>query len=155
MGYNYEKLMSNIQKYTVHIVSGTIIVTIFVIFNYLFGILTLVNSKRFDTPIYVTLVILLFFLIASYFKYVPRFIIFISNYSFSIYSIHYFFVHRLGALHDHPLLNILFTFTLTVTFSICIGYVMNLSKFGKYIVDDIGKMKYETYYQSYKQNLVD
>ena len=61
MGYNYEKLMSNIQKYTVHIVSGIIIVTIFVIFNYLFGILTLVNSKRFDTPIYVTLVILLFF----------------------------------------------------------------------------------------------
>ncbi|MUN94265.1 acyltransferase family protein [Staphylococcus borealis] len=155
MGYHYEKLMSNIQKYTVHIVSGTIIVTIFVIFNYLFGILTLVDSKRFDTPIYVTFVILLFFLIASYFKYVPRFIIFISNYSFSIYLIHYFFVHRLGALHDHPLLNILFTFTLTVTFSICIAYVMNLSKFGKFIVGGIGKMKYETYYQSYKQNLVD
>lgn len=59
-------------------------------------------------------------------------------------------MHRLGALHDHPLLNILFTFTLTVTFSICIAYVMNLSKFGKYIVGGIGKMKYETYYQSYK-----
>lgn len=153
MGYHYEKLMNHIQKYTIHILSGMVIVTIFVVCNYLFGILTLVDSKRFDTPIYVTLVILLFFLIASYFKYVPRFIIFISNYSFSIYLIHYFFVHRLGALHDHPLLNILFT--LTVTFSICIAYVMNLSKFGKYIVGGIGKMKYETYYQSYKQNLVD
>ena len=62
-------------------------------------------------------------------------------------------MHRLE--RDHPLLNILFTFTLTVTFSICIAYVMNLSKFGKYIVGGIGKMKYETYYQSYKQNLVD
>ena len=95
MGYHYEKLMNHIQKYTIHIVSGTVIVTIFVVCNYLFGILTLVDSKRFDTPIYVTMVILLFFLIASYFKYVPRFIIFISNYSFSIYLIHYFFVHRL------------------------------------------------------------
>ena len=75
--------------------------------NYLFGILTLVDSKRFDTPIYVTMVILLFFLIASYFKYVPRFIIFISNYSFSIYLIHYFFVHRLerarSSVVKHPI----------------------------------------------------
>ena len=63
-------------------------------------------------------------------------------------------MHRLER-HDHPSLNILFTFTLTVTFSICIAYVMNLSKFGKYIVGGIGKMKYETYYQSYKQSLVD
>ena len=28
MGYHYEKLMNHIQKYTIHIVSGTVIVTI-------------------------------------------------------------------------------------------------------------------------------
>ncbi|EHM71015.1 acyltransferase domain protein [Staphylococcus pettenkoferi VCU012] len=155
MGYHYERLMNHIQRYTSHIVSGMIIVTIVVIFNFQFGILTLVDSKRFDTPIYVTMVILLFFLIASYFKYVPRFIIFISNYSFSIYLIHYFFVHRLGTLSDHPLLNVVFTWTLTVTFSICISYIVNLSKYGKYIVGGIGKTTHETYYQSYQQRLVD
>ena len=91
MGYHYEKLMNHIHNpYCER--NGNCYH--FVVCNYLFGILTLVDSKRFDTPIYVTMVILLFFLIASYFKYVPRFIIFISNYSFSIYLIHYF-VHRL------------------------------------------------------------
>lgn len=155
MGYYYETMMNRIQNYTWHIVIGAIVVTIGVVFNYLSGIITLVDSKRFDTPIYVTMVILLFFLIASYIKYVPRFIIFISNYSFSIYLIHYFFVHRLGSLHEHPLFNILFTFTLTVTFSVCIGYLMNLSHYGKYIVGGIGKMKFEKYYKSYQQNLVD
>ncbi|MBI5973641.1 acyltransferase family protein [Staphylococcus caledonicus] len=155
MGYHYEKLMANIQRYTLHILIGTFAVILITSINYLSGFLTLVDSKRVDTPIYVTMIILLFFLVSSYVKYVPRFFIFISNYSFSIYLIHYFFVHRLGALHDHPLLNIIFTFTLTVTFSVCIAYIFNLSKYGKYVVGGIGKVKYETFYQSYKNNLVD
>ena len=74
MGYYYEELMRNIRKYTTHIISGTVIATLIVIFNYLSGFLTLVDSKRVDTPIYVTMIILLFFLILSYTKYVPKFL---------------------------------------------------------------------------------
>ena len=113
------------------------------------------DSKRIDRPIYVTIIILLFFLIASYTKYVPKFFVFISNYSFSIYLVHYFIVHRLGMLHHHPFLNVIFTFTLTVTFAICIAYVVNLWKYGKYIVGGIGRVKYDTFYKSYQQGLVD
>lgn len=155
MGYYYKELMQNIQKYTIHIVSSVVIVTCIVIINYLSGFLTLVDSKRIDTPIYVTIIILLFFLIASYTKYVPKFFVFISNYSFSIYLVHYFIVHRLGMLHHHPFLNVIFTFTLTVTFAICITYVVNLWKYGKYIVGGIGRVKYDTFYKSYQQGLVD
>lgn len=155
MGYYYEELMRNIRKYTTHIISGTVIATLIVIFNYLSGFLTLVDSKRVDTPIYVTMIILLFFLISSYTKYVPKFFIFISNYSFSIYLVHYFFVHRLGTLHHHPVMNVIFTFTLTIVFSICIAYIVNQWKYGKYIVGGIGRMKYDTFYKSYKNNLVD
>lgn len=155
MGYYYETFMANIQKYSIHILLGTLIVTAITVFNYLSGALTLVDSKRIDTPIYVTMIILVFFLISSYTKYVPRFFIFISNYSFSIYLIHYFIVHRLGKLHDHPAFNILFTFTLTVIFSICIAYVLNLTKFGKYIVGGIGRVNYDSFYKSYKNNQVD
>lgn len=140
MGYYYETFMANIQRYSVHILVGTLIVTVITVFNYLSGWLTLVDSKRIDTPLYVTMIILVFFLISSYTKYVPRFFIFISNYSFSIYLIHYFIVHRLGKLHDNPAFNILFTFTLTVTFAICITYLFNLTKFGKYIVGVLEKL---------------
>ncbi|MEJ7415159.1 adhesion protein, partial [Staphylococcus epidermidis] len=56
MGYYYEELMRNIRKYTTHIISGTVIATLIVIFNYLSGFLTLVDSKRVDTPIYVTMI---------------------------------------------------------------------------------------------------
>lgn len=155
MGYYYERVMEKVQKYTIHIIIGTFLVTGFTLFNYLSGWLTLVDSKRIDTPIYVTMVILLFFLISSYSKYVPRFFIFISNYSFSIYLIHYFIVHRLGKLHEDPIFNILFTYTLTIVFSICVSYIFNLSKYGKYIVGGIGNVKYDSFYKSYKNNYVD
>lgn len=155
MGYHYETFMKNIQRYTIQIVLGTLGVTLFTLFNYFSGWITLVDSKRIDTPIYVTMIILLFFLLSSYTKYVPKFFIFISNYSFCIYLIHYFIVHRLGKLHEEPELNILFTFTITVVFSICIAYLLNLSKYGKYIVGGIARVEYSSFYKSYKNNLVD
>ncbi|WP_323703716.1 acyltransferase family protein [Mammaliicoccus sp. Dog046] len=155
MGLYYETLMANIKRYSLHIIIGTIVVTAITLYNYLSGWITLVDSKRIDTPIFVTMVILMFFLVSAYTKYVPKFFIVISNYSFSIYLIHYFMIHRLGQLHDNPIFNIIFTFTLTITFSICIAYLLNLFKFGKFIVGGIGKVKYESFYNSYKNNQVD
>lgn len=52
-------------------------------------------------------------------------------------------------------MNVIFTFTLTIVFSICIAYIVNQWKYGKYIVGGIGRMKYDTFYKSYKNNLVD
>lgn len=155
IGYYYEEFMSSIKDYAIPILIGTAFVTIWVIYNYMSGWLTLVDSKRVDTPIYVTMIILLFFLLSSYFKYVPKFILFISNYSFSIYLLHYFFVHRLGQLHDHPVFNMLFTFILCIVFSVSIAYIANQFKLGKYIVGGIGNLTHEQFYKKYKMGLVD
>ena len=155
-GIYYEKLMANIKKYTWLILLGTLLSTAFLIFNYVSGVSTWVESKRFDIPIYVTMIILLFFLFSAYFKYVPKFIIFISNYSFCIYLLHYFFVNQLGLLReDSAIRNIVFTFIITVTVSICLAYLINQFKWGKYIIGGIGHIKYEKVYESYKHGKVD
>ncbi|RIN35045.1 adhesion protein [Staphylococcus succinus] len=155
-GVYYETFMRNIQKYTWHIILGTLVSMAILICNFVFGISTWVESKRFDIPFYVTMVILLFFLFSSYVKYVPKFILFISNYSFCIYLIHYFFVHNLGLLRaDSSLRNIAFNFIITITISICLAYLFNLFKFGKFIVGGIAHVKYETVYESYKNGKMD
>lgn len=155
-GIYYESLMKNIKKYTWLIIFGAILSAGILISNYLFGVSTWVESKRFDIPFYVTMVILLFFLFSSYVKYVPKFVLFISNYSFCIYLVHYFFVHDLGLLRaDSSLRNIAFTFILTVTISVCLAYVFNLFKFGKFMVGGIGHINYDKVYESYKHGKMD
>ncbi|GAA6822754.1 acyltransferase family protein [Helicobacter pylori] len=155
-GVYYETLMKNIKKYTISIIIGTILAAGLLICNYVFGVSTWVESKRFDIPIYVTMVILMFFLFSSYVKYVPKFILFISNYSFCIYLLHYFFVNQLGMLReDSAIRNIAFTFIITLTVAICLAYLLNLFKFGKYIVGGIGHIKYEKVYESYKLGKMD
>ncbi|RIN34657.1 adhesion protein, partial [Staphylococcus succinus] len=73
-----------------------------------------------------------------------------------IYLIHYFFVHNLGLLRaDSSLRNIAFNFIITITISICLAYLFNLFKFGKFIVGGIGHVKYETVYESYKNDKMD
>ncbi|CFO27999.1 intercellular adhesion protein C [Staphylococcus aureus] len=97
------------------------------------------------------MVILVFFLFSSYIKYVPKFILFISNYSFCIYLTHYFFVHDLGLLRaDSSIRNIVFNFIITLVVSVCLAYLFNLFKFGKFIVGGIGNIKYDSVYESYK-----
>src|SRR5699024_12768229 len=107
MGYYYETLMANIQKYTKYIVLGTVIVTVITLINYLSGGLTLVDSKRIDTPIYVTMIILVYFIISSYVKYLPKFFILISNYSFLIYLIFFFFLFLFCIFYSIYIFNIL------------------------------------------------
>ncbi|MDG0843712.1 acyltransferase family protein [Staphylococcus equorum] len=155
-GIYYETFMKNIKKYTWLIIFGTILSAGILVSNYLFGVSTWVESKRFDIPFYVTMVILLFFLFSSYVKYVPKFVLFISNYSFCIYLVHYFFVHDLGLLRaDSSLRNIAFTFILTVTISVCLAYVFNLFKLGKFMVGGIGHINYDKVYESYKHDKMD
>ncbi|MCD8821938.1 acyltransferase family protein [Staphylococcus gallinarum] len=155
-GVYYETFMKKIKNYTWAILLGAVLSIVIMVGNYLIGISTWVESKRFDIPFYVTMVILVFFLFSSYFKYVPKFILFISNYSFCIYLIHYFFVHNLGLLRqDSAVLNITFNFIITLAVSICLAYIFNLFKFGKYIVGGIGNVQYDHVYESYKHGKMD
>ncbi|GAA3729266.1 hypothetical protein GCM10022378_17360 [Salinicoccus jeotgali] len=143
IGNYYEAFISNIKKFTIPIILLFTFATIFMIYNYYSGAISIVESKRADIPFYCTSIILLFFLVSSYINYLPKFILFISNYSFSIYLTHYFFVHRLGQLSDSPETNIIFTFILTVTLSLLTAQIFNAFRWGKFIVGGVGKLKYE------------
>lgn len=150
-GIYYEAFMKNIKRYTWPIIIGLVIASSILIGNYLLGVSTWVESKRFDIPFYVTMIILVFFLFSSYIKYVPKFVLFISNYSFCIYLTHYFFVHDLGLLRaDSSIRNIAFNFIITLVVSICLAYLFNLFRFGKFVVGGIGHIRYDSVYESYK-----
>src|SRR5699024_11802370 len=88
--------------------------------------------------------ILMFFLLNSYIKYVPKFILFISNYSFSIYLLHLVFLNKMTMLSNNVWEDILFKFIITITLSICVGYLVNITKYGKYLVGNIVNTKHES-----------
>ena len=112
------------------------------------GINSAIGSKRLDTPLYTTAIILMFFLLNSYIKYVPKFIVFISNYSFSIYLLHLIFLNRMTILSDSIFEDILFKFILAIIFSVSLSYILNLSKYGKYLVGNVADTKHENLYKN-------
>lgn len=154
LGTYYEKVMKNIQNYKLLIVAGFIIAFGIVTYNYFSGFSVYVASKRMDMPFYTTMIILMFLLVFSYVKFVPKFILFISNYSFNIYLIHYFIVHNVGNLSSTPYLNVLFKLILTISISICVAHILNLSPYGKYIIGNTYKVKYDNIKQSKKANML-
>lgn len=152
LGIYYDKVMDKIQNYKYLIISGFILSITIVSINYFSGFSTYVASKRMDMPFYTTMIILLFLLIFSYIKHVPKFILFISNYSFNIYLIHYFIVHQLGNLSNTPHLNVLYKLILTITISIGIAYIINLSSFGKYLIGNTYKVRHDDILKSKNSN---
>lgn len=144
IGIYYDSFTSKIREYKYHILGLFIISIIIVLLTHNLGINSAIGSKRLDTPIYTTSVILMFFLINSYIKYVPKFILFISNYSFSIYLLHLIFLNRMTVLSDSIFEDILYKFIITIVVAICIMYIMNLSNFGKYLVGNIVKTEHKS-----------
>lgn len=148
IGINYHNFMSTIRKYKYHIIGLFIFSIVLVLITHNLGINSAIGSKRLDTPIYTTSVILMFFLLNSYIKYVPKFILFISNYSFSIYLLHLVFLNKMTMLSNNVWEDILFKFIITITLSICVGYLLNITKYGKYLVGNIVNTKHESIYKN-------
>lgn len=144
IGIYYHIFTSKIREYKYYIISLFISSIIIVLLTHNLGINSAIGSKRLDTPIYTTSVILMFFLINSYIKYVPKFILFISNYSFSIYLLHLIFLNRMTVLSNSIFEDILYKFIVTIVISICITYIINLNKFGKYLVGNVAKTEHKS-----------
>ena len=143
-GKNYHELLQMVRKKWVLIMP---------VFAYI--ILLLVNrffeldyhSKRVDMLIYSTSIIFLILYISSYFKRVPKLIVFISNYSFSIFLLNQFFFTLILYLKAPEFLNILTysisVFVLTLFLCILTAFVLNQFRFGKYFVGKIMPFKLE------------
>lgn len=143
IGINYEIFKANIRKYSWLIAALFIFSVFFVLMIHNFGINSAMGSKRLDTPIYTTSVILLFFLLASYYDYVPRFIMFISNYSFGIYLLHLIFLNNMGMMTENVFWDIVYKVILAICLSIFTAYLFNLNKYGKFVVGNVGKTEYQ------------
>jgi len=99
------------------------------------------DSKRIDMLLYASSVIFFIMYISSNNKKVPKLVMFISNYSFSIFLLNLFYFRLLRFIEPPPFLNIpsytLLVFLLTLILCIGTAYIFNQFSFGKYIVGRI------------------
>lgn len=144
IGIHYDIFVSRTRKYKYHIIGLFIISIIIVLLIHNLGINSDIGSKRLYTPIYNNLIILIFFLVHSYIKYISKFILFISNYSFSVYLLHLIFLNRMTVLSNSIFEDILYKFIVISVLSICIAYIINLNRFWKYLFSNIVKLEYKS-----------
>src|SRR5699024_106800 len=97
-----EELLAVIARRPVAVITGTFAALGLLLASVSTGAFTFVSSKRPDLLFYAPFIIALLALLALLARQPPRFLLFISNYSFSIYLLHWFTVDNLPLLHDHP-----------------------------------------------------
>lgn len=98
------------------------------------------NSKRIDILFYTISLIFVLFYLTSKTTRLPRFVLLISRYSFGIYLLHLMVVQTLGTIFKgfHPLINLSFTFILSIVISIALTYIIHLMRIGSYFLGKIG-----------------
>ncbi|PYZ91967.1 adhesin [Salipaludibacillus keqinensis] len=98
-------------------------------------ILTVVSSKRIDYLIYTTAMIAVILLVAYQIKKVPKFVLFISKYSFNIYLLHTAFLYFFPYIDFvHPLLYFVLAMTMSITASVMVVKLSSLWTFSPYLV---------------------
>lgn len=140
-GKHFELIKQFVIRHSFVIIFSTLITLAFLLTIHYSGLFTYTASKRFDMMLYTTAMIFMIILISSKFKKTPRIIIFISNYSFSIFLLHRFTVSTIGSYSDNDIVNILIKFVVGVVASIVLSYLINLLPFGKYLVGQPYKKK--------------
>ncbi|WP_088034124.1 acyltransferase family protein [Evansella clarkii] len=103
------------------------------------------NSKRVGMLLYAPSIIFLISSLSTRFSKVPKLVMIISDYSFSIFLLNWFYLTLLSFIEPPPSLNILTYSTLMFIFTIflCIGtaYIFNQVSFGKYLVGQVRKYR--------------
>jgi len=89
------------------------------------------------------------YLLATKIKIMPKILIDINNFSFSIYLLNTFYINitytvlRLLKL-DFSIFNVLIYFIVSIMASMLTAYLLNLSPYGKYFVGRVNVVKTET-----------
>ncbi|MGM8212346.1 acyltransferase family protein [Virgibacillus sp. W0430] len=117
------------------------------------------SSKRVDMLVYASTILFLLMYLAQKIKKVPKLVMFISNYSFSIFLLNMFFFVLLRNVEPPAFLNILtytiLVFILTVIFCIGTAVIFNKFRLGHYIVGKVMSFKYEdTDIPSYQNTII-
>lgn len=143
-GRNYQEVLNVLRKKWVFTMP---LITLFLmlLMNNFFGLDY--DSKRVDMLLYASSVIFLIFYTSSLINKVPKLVMFISNYSFSIFLLNLFYFHLIRYIEPPAFLNIIsYTFLgFILILLLCIGtaYLFNQFSFGKYFVGRIMQFRVE------------
>ncbi|WP_280770992.1 acyltransferase family protein [Salipaludibacillus daqingensis] len=142
-GLYYQSFIHSLQKFRYIIIIGPLLTSILMLYLYHSGFLQVHSSKRTDILLHTTMFSLFLFYVTSKFKTPPRILVFISQYSFGIYLLHYFYIFLADYLFRLYPLNIGFTyiillFTFSIVSSILTIYVLNKWKYGYLMIGKVG-----------------
>lgn len=140
-GRYYDQLLSILHKYKiVTVTTPFILLSIVLLMRYL-ELPAVNSSKRIDVLFYTISVIFLIMYITSKIKTTPWIVIFISNYSFSIFLLHKLVVDTAGRLSDNVYIHVSLIFIIGIVFSVVVSFLLNKFPFGKYIAGKVQEFK--------------
>lgn len=129
-----ETLLAVIARRPAAVIGGSVAALGMLLVSLSTGAFGFVSSKRPDLLFYTPFIIALLALVALLVRRPPRFLLFISNYSFSIYLLHWFTVDNMPPPHAHPVLGTAGLIVVGLASSIATAKVVNLLPWGKYLV---------------------
>jgi probable poly-beta-1,6-N-acetyl-D-glucosamine export protein len=139
-GKYYEELKQFLHKNQIVVCILPIVFLMAVIKLRELGLPDVISSKRIDVIFYTTSIIFLIMLVSSKIQRIPKFVLFISKYSFNIYLIHHLIVWKLGRMSYDIFVHIAWVFIFTLIVSIIIAVIFSKIPYGYFIVGRLGKI---------------
>jgi len=140
-GRYYDQLLSFLSKHKNKTLMTPFVLLFFVLLLRYLELPDVNSSKRIDVLFYTISIIFLIMFLTSKVKFPPRIVMFISNYSFSIFLLHKLIVDTMGRIGNNVYIHVLVIFILGITSSVVTSYLLNKFPFGKYIVGKVQHFK--------------
>ncbi|CAM4421343.1 acyltransferase family protein [Paenibacillus tarimensis] len=145
-GREYETFLQMLERYRRVLYGSVTVLAVVVVAVSYYGNIGMISSKRPDILLYSTCMICLFFHVFSTLRNVPKIIMTISNYSFSIYLLHFYFM-SIGyvVLTSTPaipaLAAFLLVFAASVVGPVLLSWALNKLRYGYLFVGKIYQPK--------------
>lgn len=147
-GLYYQHFVTILEKNKKIVISSTIVFALLTVWLTIIEWIPL-SSKSVTMVFFTTGMIGILYLIATKIKTMPKILIDINNYSFSIYLLNTFYINitytvliLLGI--DFSIFNVFIYLTCSIMASMLTAYLLNLSPYGKYLVGRVNIIKTET-----------
>ncbi|TBL70828.1 acyltransferase family protein [Paenibacillus thalictri] len=143
-GRNYKAFSQALSRYGGLLLAFVVLSALGLYAMLHFNYLTVISSKRLDMVFFTTAMILALFWLSSRLKQPPRFLVWISRYSFGIYLIHPFFTAILFKMMskwmpiDNPVINIAILSAGSLFASILVVKMLQPIPISQYVIGKIG-----------------
>ncbi|KGP74397.1 acyltransferase family protein [Pontibacillus yanchengensis] len=146
-GKHIDTFVEMITKYKKWIYTGVIVTVAFPLTMEYTDSIRLVSSKRPDILLYTVFVFCALYLIAKRIKVMPKFVMIVSSYSYSIYLLHLLVMYNVTRyLKDIPIyinmgVYVVILFLAGIVGSILISYLISFLPFGQFMVGKVNRPK--------------